>query len=409
MFAACTIVSRNYLHFARTLGDSFLAAHPDSRFFVLLVDRRDTQWVPPIERFDVVWLEDLCLPDLVELAFKFSILELNTAVKPTFLRWLLERCGISKVVYLDPDIFVYARLEEVEQALEGSADVVLTPHTLRPIDDDGRPSEQDFLLSGVYNLGFIGVAHRPGAIEFLKWWERRCLALGYSDQSVGLFVDQRWIDLAPCLFDKVMILRHAGYNVAYWNLHERSVSLVNGSWSVNQHLTLRFFHFSGISLDDGSQLSKYQNRFDLTARVDVAPLFDAYRCAVFSNGALESRMTPYGFATFSNGVWINDLTRRVYAIVREHFGDADPFDAEGRFYRYAVRRGLVERRATAEGAGRVRVTESDVRVRLIDGVLGLLLRLLGPSRYMMLMRYLSHISVVRNQRTLFRPASGSRR
>ena len=35
--AACTIVSPNYLAYARTLSASYLAQHPGHRFFVLLV------------------------------------------------------------------------------------------------------------------------------------------------------------------------------------------------------------------------------------------------------------------------------------------------------------------------------------------------------------------------------------
>ncbi len=36
---ACTIISSNYLPYARTLCESYLAFHPADEFFVLLVDR----------------------------------------------------------------------------------------------------------------------------------------------------------------------------------------------------------------------------------------------------------------------------------------------------------------------------------------------------------------------------------
>ena len=41
----------------------------------------------------------------------------------------------------------------------------------------------------------------------------------------GLFVDQRWVDLVPALFDDYVVMKRAGLNVAYWNLHERSIEL----------------------------------------------------------------------------------------------------------------------------------------------------------------------------------------
>ena len=42
--AACTIVSKNYLPFARVLARSFRAQHPEAPFFVLLVDRVEGAW-----------------------------------------------------------------------------------------------------------------------------------------------------------------------------------------------------------------------------------------------------------------------------------------------------------------------------------------------------------------------------
>ncbi len=50
--AACTIVSLNYLPYARTLCDSFLSLHPDYQFFVLLVDRLNVKLNLPQENFD---------------------------------------------------------------------------------------------------------------------------------------------------------------------------------------------------------------------------------------------------------------------------------------------------------------------------------------------------------------------
>ena len=39
---------------------------------------------------------------------KYGILELNTNVKPTFMKHLLAAYDLDTLVYLDPDIFCYA-------------------------------------------------------------------------------------------------------------------------------------------------------------------------------------------------------------------------------------------------------------------------------------------------------------
>lgn len=153
---ACTIVSKNYLPFARVLARSFLAHHPGSRVFVLLVDRVDGAFEPAEEPFELVPLEALEIPDLGGFVFKYTILELNTAVKPYLLQHLLEREGVERLVYLDPDILVFGRLAPVEGVLGESA-LVLTPHLTSPLDDDRRPTELDILRSGAYNLGFIAL------------------------------------------------------------------------------------------------------------------------------------------------------------------------------------------------------------------------------------------------------------
>ena len=51
---------------------------------------------------------------------------------------------------------------------------------------------------------------------------------------VGLFVDQRWCDHVPALFDKVKVVRDPGYNVASWNLSTCTVAVrKDGQVSVN--------------------------------------------------------------------------------------------------------------------------------------------------------------------------------
>ena len=117
--AACTIVSLNYLPYARALCSSFLCHHPEWKLYVLLVDRLTPNIDLSSEQFDLVLVEDLDIPDFPSIAFKYDILELNTNVKPTFLKALF-RLGYERVIYLDPDIFVYSPLSPVLSALKNS-------------------------------------------------------------------------------------------------------------------------------------------------------------------------------------------------------------------------------------------------------------------------------------------------
>jgi hypothetical protein len=77
---------------------------------------------------------------------------------------------------------------------------------------------------------------------------------GFNDVPFGTFVDQKWIDLVPAFFDKVCILKHPGCNIAYWNLHERTLSQGKDAILVNNQ-PLCFFHFSGVKASKPDVLS----------------------------------------------------------------------------------------------------------------------------------------------------------
>jgi hypothetical protein len=400
--AACTIVSPNYLAYARTVAASYLAQHPDHRFFVLIVAKLTDSAPFAHEPFEAVMLPEIGLADLPGEAMKYEILELNTNVKPTFLKHLLARHGLERVVYLDPDIFVYSPLTPVFDALREN-DAVLTPHLTSPVFDGKLPGEQEMLYNGTYNLGFYATRNTPEAVAILSWWERRCLDLGFSEGRTGLFVDQKWMNLAPGLFDRVAILRHPGLNMAYWNLNDRTLSgdatapLVNGSHP------LCFFHFSGLVPTDPANLSKNTDRFTLATRPDLLPLFAAYKKAVLAAKDTTLESLPYGFDRFSDGTSITRLARRIYAQHQAVFAASDPFAAAGPFYAFARKAGLLAGQATPQKATWREFSGTDRRVEGVHALLKLALRVLGPNRYELLMRYLAHISVLRHQSVFLKP------
>jgi glycosyltransferase involved in cell wall biosynthesis len=345
--AACTIVSKNYLPFARVLARSFAEHYPGARFWVLLADRVEGRFDPAAEPFTLLTAEELPnLPAFPAFAFQYGMLEINTAVKPFLLEHLIASEGVERLVYLDPDIRVTSPLTEVEAAL-GRRSIVLTPHLTAPYDDDGHPGETTILQAGTYNLGFLGLAAGELTRRFLAWWKERTYDRCVIDFHRGLFVDQRWVDLVPGLFPDVEILTDPGYNVAYWNLHARTVCLgepptVNGR-------PLAFFHFSGIQIEDLGRVSKHQSRFTLDDLPAVRELYVDYRERLLAAGYAAAIDWPYAFARFDNGVRIPDAARALYRSLgpdRERFGD--PFASAGEGSFFAWLRGPARRVAAGE-------------------------------------------------------------
>lgn len=407
--AACTIVSPNYLAYARTLAASYTAQHPGQPFFVLIV--ADLTDPAPFHGmgFTPVLLRELPIADVRGEAMKYDILELNTNVKPTFLKHLFRTHGFDAVVYLDPDIYCYAPLAPVFDPIAAGATAVLTPHMTTPILDGKSPSEQDLLVNGTYNLGFIGVKNSPEGIKLLDWWEERVLKLGFSEGRTGLFVDQKWLNHAPGLFADVHISRHAGLNMAYWNIHERTLERDGQNYTVRSAITdnvpLCFFHFSGIVVKDPKVLSKHTNRFTLAERTDLQPLFADYKSAVLANQGSAAEALPYGYDHMSDGTSITRLARRIYAAHQQHFAGEDPFQSASRFGRFAAQWKLMKGQLAPPSAGWAAFNPKDRRVDGVHKLLKLALRVLGPHKYDMLMRYLAHISVLRNQAIFLRDPS----
>jgi hypothetical protein len=401
--AACTIVSSNYLPYARTLCDSFLAFHPNDDFYVLLVDRLPADIEISQERFKLFLVEDLEIPDFNSVAFKYGIVELNTNVKPTFLKRLLS-LGVDQLIYFDPDIFICSPVDAIYETLDKFG-IILTPHCASPNEKDPY-AEVMLLVNGVFNLGFVAVSRTEEAEHFLTWWEHRCLTNGYNERWTGLFVDQKWINFVPCYFDSVCILKHPGCNVAYWNLHERMLEKGNNSWLVNGTAPLIFFHFSGVNVDGGNRISKYTDQFTLDSRPDLNDLFAEYRDCLAKNDIRNSTQYQYAFGRYNNGEPVNNIQRAAFAANLGRFNSTNPFDANGPFYKWAKRHHLQSGPDSVGTFGRSSYNKTDLRIRIVNTMFRLALRVLGADRYAILMKYFEYASILRNQKDIYDSAAG---
>lgn len=328
-FAAVSIVSRNYLAQARVLARSFLEHEPEGRFYLLVVDRLP-EGVAVESRVTVVDPDELEIPTFYEMCFKYGVVEFSTAVKPYLLSLLLGKYGEEVVAYFDPDILILRPLDELRDALAGG-DIVLTPHILRPLPLDGkRPSEQDIMISGAYNLGFIAVRRSPETAEFLDWWETRLQDGCRIDVRNGLFTDQKWIDLVPSLFPSTVTLRDPTYNVAFWNLHERTLERNGDGFLVNGR-PAAFFHVSGFNPAEPAKLSKHQTRTEVEPGSPLAALLERYAELLLKNGYEEASAWEYGYERFASGARVHPLLRQIYLNLppeeRRRFGD--PFSSRG--------------------------------------------------------------------------------
>ena len=288
-----TICSKNFFAYAHTLHQSVQAHHPGAKFYVAVCDRLDGMIDRADEPFEIVELDQLRIPDLAGMIERYNITELNTSIKPFVFEYLFEQCGEQRVVYLDPDILVVSPLADVDAALGAGANAVMTPHVLDPAEhveiDDIK-----MLQLGVYNLGFLALNRTPRVLEIVRWWQRRLERQCVIDVPNGLFVDQKWADLLPSFIPDTLVLRHPGYNVAYWNLQQRKVVRRDGIWTSNDR-PLVFVHFSGNNLNDEKVFSRHSWQLDAGNVGEINELLKEYRTLVFGHGHARYSKLPYAF------------------------------------------------------------------------------------------------------------------
>ncbi|MDP3173146.1 MAG: hypothetical protein Q8M88_01775 [Phenylobacterium sp.] len=299
-----------YLNRARVLFQSLRRHHPEWELVALITDTAppDFSFEPESEPFDrVVFADQLGVADFPGWLFKHDVVEACTAVKGPF---MLQACqsGADAVIYLDPDTTVFESLAPLEHWLEDH-DILLTPHLIDANDDVAAILDNDLSASrtGIFNLGFVAVRARGEGLRFARWWSDRLLSYCYDDMPSGLFVDQRWCDHVPALFDKVKVIRDPGYNVASWNLSRRTLEIgKDGAIRVNG-APLRFWHFTKLGPLGDTMTRRYAG-----GNFPVYEIWSWYRrqIAAATDPAIPERWWSY--ASFADGTPIAKAERVLY-------------------------------------------------------------------------------------------------
>lgn len=421
---AFTIVTRSHFHLAAAWVEQLQRVDPTGRALVVVADADDPisqqpnwDWLAEChvswrsltnETHQSCWMQSgaILLRSARQLApdhhwrsaFQYTPLELTCYLKGRVAAALWER-GERHVLYADADAWLFDSITHCLAPIAESGGILLTPHLQHPLPVDGcYPTNLDLLRAGTFNAGVIGwsggnappqttscvplsqagshksvveqstngaIAHEIPA--FLQWWngcnEKHCIV----DPGLGLFVDQRWLDHAPGLFQSVVISRHLGLNVGYWNLHDRSVHHRDNRWWVAQDTSncatsnrdtypcdtfpcdtyprgnsprgnsprgavmsrpitseraqpLQVFHFSGAARHaaDGApadhRLSRHQNRHALPVHSGLATLVQAYLSAWTQHAEDHYTRLPYAYGLLNHGVPIAPEWRDAYRL-----------------------------------------------------------------------------------------------
>lgn len=393
-----TVVANNYVSQAVTLGDSLKKTNPQLDFYIFVSDKREPSVSFAYDKYKVT---PFCeLPDYPweDMAFKYNVIEYSTAIKPFCFDYLF--CGgYEKVIYLDPDTYVYEPLDLIYKFLDENF-IVLTPHAIKPqLHDDGVIKEEDHLFEGIFNCGFVAINNSDNGRYITEWWKIRLEKSCYADRLDALHVDQKWMDYVPSMFDSgVLIARHAGMNVSHWNMHERTLSVRDGKYYFDDD-KLVFFHFSGYEPLDENAITKpnKQTRFTLNSYPEYRPLFDEYRCHLLENKYQECVSIPYSYNYFDNGVVIMPLHKRLYRIWSQTHNVCAPFSAQGEFYKLLASKKLLDMSATSANYSQVSQGDVSKKILVLEYLFKFCKSALGVKRYYLFIKAIRKMCRDENQ------------
>ncbi len=325
MITVLTICAANYLAHAKLLGDSLKEHNPDYEFVIGLADHVPTSlaqsfWHP----YELLPVEKIGIEALGDMVERYDVVEFSTAVKPFFIEFLYRRNPqVQSVVYLDPDVFLFGSLEPLALRLR-QHDLVVTPHSCT-FDDSTENIyyETGMLSTGVFNLGFLGTSRSATTFSFLEWWQRRLRAHCYYSPGSGLFVDHIWVTLAPLYFDGVYVEKNPGYNMSYWNIFERHLSMSCGRYVVNDTHDLVFYHFSSFDPEKPGEMTKRSKSMvkSFKERPDLTRIYAEYSDRLLGAGYRSVKPLQYSLrqrpfkSTFTAKAAVRASFRRILRVL----------------------------------------------------------------------------------------------
>jgi hypothetical protein len=289
-------------------------------------------------------LEALGDDDLIAAVWDTSATAVGRAARPLLVARLLAE-GAEGVLLLPPDAELRGRLVELEAALT-DRDAVLVQRLSGPLPDDGeRPDAGDLLDAGDVDDELVAVNATERGRTLVDWWAARGLdAIRRPHGHSGPRADGHDGDgpnaLAAAVrgFAGVGTLDAPGYDVSYWNVHERALAERDGVLHAGAD-PVRLLRFAGFRPDRPWWFSEHATRIRVLDDPVLAALCRT-RAAALTDAGWEAPAALGGaVGELSNRLRVDERVRRLLAEARdedEEFGDLLAPSAADRFVAWLI-------------------------------------------------------------------------
>lgn len=324
----CTIFTDSHLPQALALWESLRSYSSDWGFVALRVGCGELSLGVPREFRE-------CCVDVSDLPavhpgprFWYDAFEYCNYVKAPLHDYMWSKSSADEWWYVDADCWFTDHPDRLSTQWR-HASILLCPHRHTPYDSQ----DVMFLFYGTCNGGLLGVRRSNEAQRFVEWFVQRLTWSGFNEPTLGLFVDQKWLDLVPNYFSCDMV-EDAGINVGYWNY---SAEHVSGSTPV------RLLHLSRVDLAAERVTLRIKGQFDEASRISFLGHAETYRKRIRHWDQLIGERRPYPYSTFHDGRPITKVMRRAYYCdVLDGRAPNDPF-ADSHRYENLAPRGVIDR------------------------------------------------------------------
>lgn len=235
----CTYFDHRYFDRGMAMHESLLGHCPGARLWVLCLSEACHRALTALALPSIVpiRLADFEAGNEALAAAKRnrSLMEYYFTCTASLMDWILARDGgIDILTYLDGDLYFFADPEPIFRAFEGYSSLLIEHRFPQQLEQ--------MAVYGTYNVGWMSFRRDKDGMEALDWWRDRCLEWCYDRLEGDRFADQKYLDRFSALFRGVLVLKHAGANLAPWNIGRHLLSEADGRILVDGQ-PLIFYHF----------------------------------------------------------------------------------------------------------------------------------------------------------------------
>lgn len=403
-----TIVAKNYIGLAQILEESLKDKNSDVDFFIFVADEfSDTKDEKILAKNIIIAKDHLNISESqwTDMSFKYDLTEFCTSIKPSVFSYFLNNTDYDKIIYLDPDIYIFNSLNPIFEILDNQS-IVLTPHiTTIQNEYNGDRSESGLLSTGVFNLGFCAIKRSLSSQKMISWWHHRLVNKCYIDSYDSYYTDQKWMDFLPCFFtsEELHVSHHLGMNIAPWNFFEREIFIENDILKVKNRegdskdsiFPVLFVHYSGYNYSELKKGNVIQNNISKIKEYDdVKLLTDIYAKAIQGKKDLFDKYIneKYSFNFYENGFVIKSFHRRIYRslVIKGEYRFLNPFSTDEYSLYYILKnKGMMKHSViNLDKITKENLKGVDRKLKIFNVVTRFLYKIIGVEKYLLFIRLL---------------------